>query len=102
MIGSGYVPTWVQRYPENAEELVERTHQTLQALVSQLPGNLLVVGHAASVCALALIDETVKSVECPLCALFCLDYDGSRFRLSLDSEVSHVGERLATYRFPSP
>lgn len=102
LLGSGYVPTWVQRYPETAEELIERTHQTLHALVNKLPGNLLVVGHAASVCALALIDETIESVECPLCALFCLDYDGRRFRLSLDSEVSHVGARLATYRFPSP
>jgi broad specificity phosphatase PhoE len=102
MLGSEYVATWVQRYPETAEELVQRTHRTLEALVKKLPGNLLVVGHAASVCATALIDADVKSVECPLCALFCLDYDGSRWRLSLDAEIAHVGERLATYRFPSP
>ncbi len=101
MLGSEYVATWVQRYPETAEELIDRTHHTLRALVNKLPGNLLVVGHAASVGALALIDEAVKSVECPLCALFCLDYEGGRWRLSLDAEVEHVGARLATYRFPS-
>jgi broad specificity phosphatase PhoE len=100
MLGDGYVAAWVQRYPETSEQLIERTQRTLEALLDKLPGTLLVVSHAASVCAMALIDPAVKCVECPLCALFCLDYDGSRWTLSLDSEVSHVGARLATYRYP--
>jgi broad specificity phosphatase PhoE len=99
-LGQGYVPSWVQRYPETIEQLSERTERTLVALLDKLPGTLLVVSHAATVCAMARLDRSLYSVECPLCALFCLDYDGARFRLSLDCEVSHVGAKLATYRYP--
>jgi broad specificity phosphatase PhoE len=99
-LGEGYVAAWAQRYPETDEQLFERTQRTLAALLDKLPGTLLVVSHAAAVCAMALLDPAVKSVECPLCALFCLDHDGSRWTLSLDCDVSHVGARLATYRYP--
>jgi broad specificity phosphatase PhoE len=99
-LADGYVPSWAQRYPETHPELVERAQATLRALLEQLPGTLLVVGHAASVCALAMIDRDVRAIECPLCALFCLEHDGARFRLSLDADIGHVGERLAIYRYP--
>lgn len=100
MLGNGYEAAWSQRYPETVDELVERTQRTLAGLLDSLPGTLLVVSHAASVCAMALVDPAVESVECPLCALFCLEHDGSRWRLSLDCEVTHVGGRFGTYRFP--
>jgi broad specificity phosphatase PhoE len=99
-LGEGYVATGVQCYPETAEQLIERTQRALTRLLDSLPGTLLVVSHAASVCAMALIDPAIESVECPLCALFCLEHDDSRWRLSLDCEVTHVGGRLETYRFP--
>jgi broad specificity phosphatase PhoE len=99
-LGEGYVAEWVQRYPETDAQLIKRTQGALASLLGKLPGTLLVVSHAAAVCAMVRIDPAVTSVECPLCALFCLDYDGSRWTLSLDCEVSHVGARLATYRYP--
>lgn len=99
-LADGYTATWAQRYPETHAELMSRAQKALEALLEKLPGTLLVVGHAASVCALAMIDRDVQSVECPLCALFCLDHDGGRWRLSLDADIAHVGERLAIYRYP--
>lgn len=100
-LADGYVAACAQRYPETHPELVERAQRALEALLDQLPGTLLVVSHAASVCAMAMIDRDVKSLECPLCALFCLEHDGARWRLSSpEADVAHVGERLAIYRYP--
>jgi broad specificity phosphatase PhoE len=99
-LADGYAASWAQRYPETHPELVERAQAALCGLLERLPGTLLVVGHAASVCAMAMIDRDVQAIECPLCALFCLEYDGTRWRLSLDADVAHVGERLAIYRYP--
>ncbi|HTV20084.1 MAG TPA: histidine phosphatase family protein [Polyangiaceae bacterium] len=99
-LAEGYVAAWAQRYPETHPELVDRAQRALDALLGKLPGTLLVVSHAASVCAMAMIDRDVQSLECPLCALFCLEHDGARWRLSLAADVAHVGERLAIYRYP--
>jgi broad specificity phosphatase PhoE len=88
------------RYPESAQQLRQRTRQALESLLPAFDGNVLAVGHAASVAAAVLSDDSLTSVECPLCALFCLEHDGARWRLAIDAEVAHVGSRLATFRFP--
>jgi broad specificity phosphatase PhoE len=99
-LGDGYAATVTLRYPESAAELRERTQRALCALLDKFEGTLLVVGHAASVAAMGLIDSDVVSIECPLCALFCLEYDGSRWRLSLNADTEHVGGRWAPFTFP--
>jgi broad specificity phosphatase PhoE len=99
-LGHGYEASWTARYPETNQQLFQRAQRTLEALLDKVPGTLLIISHAATVCAMALLDPNVSSLECPLCALFRLNYDGTRFRLSLDCEISHVGERLANYRYP--
>jgi broad specificity phosphatase PhoE len=95
----GYVAAWDQRWPETVEQLRERSHLALEALLDKFDGTLLVVSHAAAVAAMALIDADFESVECPLCALFCLEYGAGRWRLTLNAEVDHVGERLAVFKF---
>jgi broad specificity phosphatase PhoE len=99
-VDEGYVATRQLRYPETVPELRERTHHVIGTLLERFEGDLLIVSHAAPVAAAVLIDENVKSVECPLCALFCLEFDGQRWRLTLEAEVTHVGERRAVFRFP--
>ena len=96
----GYVAHGALRHPESAAQLRERTRQTLDALLQAFDGNVLAVGHGASVAATVLSDARITSVECPLCALFCLEHDRARWHLAIDAEVAHVGARLATYRFP--
>ena len=62
----------------------------MRELVRQLNGTLLVVGHAASVVALASLDPKALSVPCPMCALFCLEQRGTSWRLSINGEVAHA------------
>lgn len=99
-LGDGYNPSWVQRHPETAADLRARAQRTLTKLLQQLDGTLLVVSHAASVGAMALIDERNAHIDCPLCALFMLEHDAQGWRLELNADVTHVGQRLANCRFP--
>ncbi len=96
---SGYVPHWEHRWPETVEQLRERSQRALAALLERFDGTLLVVSHAGAVASMALLDEDIDDVECPLCALFCLEHDQGRWRLTLNSDTAHVGARLATFRF---
>ena len=99
-ISARYVACGSLRHPESEQQLRQRTRQALESLLAAFDGDVLVVGHAASVAAAVLSDDRLTSVECPLCALFCLQHDGARWRLVIDAEVAHVGSRLAPFRFP--
>jgi broad specificity phosphatase PhoE len=96
----GHVPAASARYPETAEQMRARAQRAVASLLDKYDGTVLVVGHAATVAAASLIDERVPSIECPLCALFLLEHDGSRWHLSLNGEVDHVGSRMACFEFP--
>lgn len=87
-------------WPETREQMRSRVQYTLERLLENLDGTLLVVTHAASAAAAVLVDPRVERVECPLCALFCLERDPSGWRLVLDADVTHVGSRLSTFAFP--
>jgi broad specificity phosphatase PhoE len=87
-------------WPETQEQMRRRVQRTLSLLLEEFDGTLLVVGHAASVAVAVLSDTRIVRIECPLCALFCLEYDGDEWRLVLDADIAHVGERLATFAFP--
>jgi broad specificity phosphatase PhoE len=92
LLGSGYVSASALRHPETFDELRARCQQALEALLDKFEGTLLVVSHAAAVGAMALIDTRVQSVECPLCALFCLEHDGSGWQLTLAADIAHLGD----------
>ena len=89
-LGEGYVASGSLCHPETLEQVRERAQRGLRELVRQLNGTLLVVGHAASVVALASLDPKALSVPCPMCALFCLEHQGTRWRLSINGEVAHA------------
>jgi broad specificity phosphatase PhoE len=95
-----YTPCATLRWPETRQELLARVGQTLTCCLARLDGTLLVVGHAASVAAAALLDPQVTRVECPLCALFCLEHDGRGWHLVINAEVAHLAAALATFVFP--
>jgi broad specificity phosphatase PhoE len=100
MLGSEYVSASVLRHPESFDELRARSQQALEALLGKVQGTLLVVSHAAAVAAMAMIDTRVQSVDCPLCALFCLEHDGSGWRLTLAGDTGHLEARLGECRLP--
>lgn len=87
-------------WPETREQMRARVQHTLERLLDHLDGTLLVVTHAASAAAAVLIDPRVARVECPLCALFCLERDAGGWRLVLDADIAHVGSRLSAFAFP--
>lgn len=93
----GYASSAAPCYPENVDELCARAQRALCALLDRFAGTPLVVGHAASVAAMALIDDRVEHVDCPLCALFCLEHEHGGWSLTLSADVSHVGAELATF-----
>ncbi len=95
----GYISAHDQSWPETLEQLRERSQLALGALLDKFGGTLLVVSHAAAVAVMALSDTDITTVECPLCALFCLEHDGVRWRLTVNGDTDHVGARLATFRF---
>lgn len=99
-LGAGYAPSGGLAWPETRDALRERTHRALSHIVRELDGTVLVVSHAAPIAAAVLIDEQVTRVECPMCALFCLEYSAGRWQLVLDGEIAHVGERLACFTYP--
>jgi len=96
LLGAGSALAW----PETRDQMRSRVQHTLERLLEHLDGTLLVVTHAASAAAAVLIDPRVARVECPLCALFCLERDLGGWRLVLDADVAHVGSRLSTFAFP--
>jgi broad specificity phosphatase PhoE len=88
--GEGYVATGSLCHPETIEQVRARAQRGLRELLPQLKGTLLVVGHAASIVALASLDPKALSVPCPMCALFCLEQQGTRWRLAISGEVAHL------------
>jgi broad specificity phosphatase PhoE len=92
MLASDYVSASALRHPETFEELRARSQQALEGLLGKFEGTLLIVSHAAAVGAMALIDRRVAGVECPLCSLFCLEHDGSRWQLTLAADIAHLGD----------
>jgi len=96
LLGVGAALAW----PETSEQMRTRVQHTLERLLERLGGTLLVVTHAASAAAAVLVDPRIARVECPLCALFCLERDAAGWRLVLDADVAHVGAPLATFAFP--
>jgi broad specificity phosphatase PhoE len=91
LLGADYLSSTALRHPETFDELRARSQQALEALLGKFEGTLLVVSHAAAVAAMALIDTRVQTVECPLCALFCLEHDGSGWQLTLAADIGHLG-----------
>jgi broad specificity phosphatase PhoE len=87
-------------WPETREQLLARVQRALEHLLDRLDGTLLVVTHAASAAAAVLVDRRVTRVECPLCALFCLERDAEGWRLVLDADITHVGSSLSSFAFP--
>ena len=96
LLGAGSALAW----PETREQMRARVQHTLERLLEHLDGTLLVVTHAASAAAAVLVDRRIVRVECPLCALFCLERDADGWRLVLNADVTHVGARLSTFAFP--
>ncbi len=89
------------RWPEVWEQTVPRGQATARALAARYPGNLLLVGHGASVSALAwglVTDYPQFTGHC--CSLVQLvEDDAGRWRVALAGDVSHLSYMEPKLRF---
>ncbi len=85
------------RHPETERELLERVARTVRALLADFDGNLLLVGHGASVeaAAWALAGEGWR-VGSSLCAMVKLVSAGGGWRVVLNGDTAYLsGPRAA-------
>ncbi len=81
----------VPEYPETGEMALRRSGQTAKALLESFTGDLLLVGHGASVMgATTGILETPVQVNTPLCCLIKLVQQGDRWVMELNGDTSHL------------
>jgi broad specificity phosphatase PhoE len=89
-----YDPCCRPAYPEGVAELVARCRELARTLVARFGGDLLVVGHGASVMALTagLLDDPETETHPTMCAVTKLTGEDGRWQLALDGDRSHLAE----------
>lgn len=105
-IDASYRSRGFASYGESGEEALLRSGRTARRLVSELEGDLLVVGHGVSVRGvleglLGLVPSasTADIPEMPYCCLVELRLSGDRWRLILPCDTSHLSETGGGDRF---
>ena len=78
-------------YPENFEEVESRVEKTVNRIMQEYGGNILLVGHGASVdaAAHALVGKDVE-IFSPLCCLIKVVQNDDGCVLELNGDVSHL------------
>ncbi|GAB4365507.1 MAG: histidine phosphatase family protein [Elainellaceae cyanobacterium] len=86
-------------FPETWEMVLERAEKTIRQLVYEFSGDILVIGHGATVNAAALGLVTGEAeVSYGLCSLTKLVYKGNAWVIELNGDVSHLSETEETVR----
>lgn len=96
-----YTSRITPQYPEKTMDNVRhRTSSMLLNLGSEYSGELLMVGHGASVQSIIsrLVSEK-KDINCPLCALFKLTEINQEWVLEIEADVSHLSSPEKAMRF---
>lgn len=89
------------RYPETETQALSRAGQTARVLAAEFSGDLLLVGHGASVLGMArgLVGDDCYVHAC-LCCLVRVSRRGSQWRLERDgTDMSHLSHSEAKVRF---
>jgi len=99
-VDARYVSRVVPRYPESLSDVVERTARTARTLAAEFPGNLLFVGHGASVVGTARgLVGGEPDINASLCCLVKVVRRGDRWVLELDGDTSHLSQSETVVRF---
>lgn len=92
IIDLNYQPCLEPTYPETRDEMIERAGETARRIVKRYDGNLLFVGHGASVVSSAwgLLSDRPK-IHASLCCLVQVNHTQHGWDLKLDgSDVSYL------------
>jgi broad specificity phosphatase PhoE len=105
-IDPGYVPRVPATYGESGEAALERAAKVAARLVTEFRGNLLFVGHGASVLGStagllrqppAQAEQLLQPIRC--CCLIKLVRTGDSWELDLNGDVAHLSHTEASIRF---
>lgn len=99
-IDLSYQSRIIPQYPESEEMVMKRTAQTAQKLASEFAGELLFVGHGASVLGTAegLLGEPLN-IRASFCCLTKLVQDNNVWEVELAGDTSHLSDPENTVRF---
>jgi broad specificity phosphatase PhoE len=97
-VDQSYVSRGQNTHPETWQAMLDRTRQTLEALLTDYPDNILLVGHGATVTGLAqaLLNGGPK-VETGVCGLVKLVRQEEQWQLQLNGDVSHLSKTQNNY-----
>jgi broad specificity phosphatase PhoE len=96
----GYRSCIAAHYPETGEEALERAGRTARLIAQEFDGDILIVGHGASVVGAArgLVGSEVE-VHAALCCLVKLVREEDHWVMELRGDVSHLCESEQVLRF---
>ena len=99
-IDSAYSSRIQARYPETAEQALTRAGRTARTLADEFSGNLLLVGHGASVVGAAwgLVPGSPE-VHAAFCCLVRLSRTSQGWSLDLNGDTSHLQFSESALRF---
>lgn len=79
--------------PESWEQCMERCRKTARALLEQTDGNILVIGHGATVEGLARgLSQCTDTISTGLCSLTLLRENSGVYTLELNGDTSHLSD----------
>ena len=85
--GSFIQPT----YPETWTEFESRTVETANLLVAAYPGNILIVGHGATMqCVAQGLVSGKPPISTPLCGLTLVSHTDNAWSLSINGDIAHL------------
>ncbi len=99
-IDNTYTSKILPQYPETGEVALSRAGQTAKLLAEEFSGNLLLVGHGASVMgATTGILGTPVQVNASLCCLIKLVRSHEHWSIELNGDTSHLNQRESVVQF---
>jgi broad specificity phosphatase PhoE len=78
-------------YPETFAQAIARSQATAKRLTEEFSGDILIIGHAASIAGAArgLVDNSPK-IRTPLCGLTKIVRQGSDWQMEFNGDISHL------------
>ncbi|MBW4679059.1 MAG: histidine phosphatase family protein [Microcoleus vaginatus WJT46-NPBG5] len=101
-IDISYTSRVVAEYPETDEACLERSAQTARHLAAEFPGDILLVGHGASVlgATMGLAGRSANpELKVALCCLFKLVRHAHDWVIELNGDTSHLSQSETIIRF---
>jgi len=97
----GHAPCHTPSFPESRDAMFERIGATARCLVDRHGGELLLVGHGATVqgVLLGLVGDDVPDAGCPLASVTKLVHSNGQWAIATRNDTAHLDRADAADRF---